>query len=82
MKERPIFESKEPNKNLVELNDADKKVVTKALKDLIQSAGFLLDHGGCGVHAGHQKGRRHRRPDHPLLYVHNRFRGGHRPAVR
>ena len=43
MKERPIFESKEPNKNLVELNDEDKKVVTKALKDLIQSAGFLLD---------------------------------------
>lgn len=43
MKERPIFESKEPNKNLVELNDDDKKVVTKALKDLIQSAGFLLD---------------------------------------
>ena len=43
MKERPIFENKEPNKNLVELNDADKKIVTKALKDLIQSAGFLLD---------------------------------------
>ena len=43
MKERPIFESKEPNKNLVELNDDDKKVVTKALKDLIQSAGFLLN---------------------------------------
>lgn len=43
MKERPIFESKEPNKNLVELNDDDKKVVIKALKDLIQSAGFLLD---------------------------------------
>ena len=43
MKERPIFESKEPNKNPVELNDEDKKVVTKALKDLIQSAGFLLD---------------------------------------
>ena len=43
MKERPIFESKEPNKNLVELNDADKKVAVKALKDLIQSAGFLLD---------------------------------------
>ena len=43
MKERPIFESKEPNKNLVELNDEGKKVVTKALKDLIQSAGFLLD---------------------------------------
>lgn len=43
MKERPIFDSKEPNKNLVELNDEDKKVVTKALKDLIQSAGFLLN---------------------------------------
>jgi hypothetical protein len=43
MKERPIFESKEPNKNLVELNDEGKKVVVKALKDLIQSAGFLLD---------------------------------------
>lgn len=28
MKERPIFENKEPNKNLVELNDADKKIVT------------------------------------------------------
>lgn len=43
MKERPIFESKEPNKELVTLSDEDKKVVTKALKDLIQSASFLYE---------------------------------------
>lgn len=43
MKERPIFESKEPNKELVTLSDEDKKVVTKALKDLMQSASFLYE---------------------------------------
>ncbi len=43
MKERPIFENKEPNKELVTLSDEDKKVVTKALKDLIQSASFLYE---------------------------------------